>query len=61
VRATGAGRRQLEAIRTRRTAWLASRLVELPDDDVRALADAVHVLEGLVAAPVPPTNDPETT
>ena len=52
VRATTAGKRQLESIRTRRTAWLASRLTDLPSDDVRALADAVSVLEGLLAPPL---------
>jgi DNA-binding MarR family transcriptional regulator len=61
VRATAAGRRRLEAIRTRRTAWLASRLADLPLDDVERLAAAVGVLEGLAAPPTacaPATSDP---
>lgn len=51
VRVTAAGRRQLESMRTRRTAWLASRLAELPDDDVERLAAASEILDRLAAAP----------
>jgi DNA-binding MarR family transcriptional regulator len=45
------GRRQLEANRHRRTAWLESRLRELDPADVAHLEAAVEVLEQLVAAP----------
>ena len=58
VRATTGGKRQLESIRTRRTAWLASQLTDLPVDDVRALADAVSILEGLAS---PSLTSPRTT
>lgn len=51
VQITVTGRRQLEAIRTRRTAWLASRLSELSSDDVQRVAAALEVLETLVAPP----------
>jgi DNA-binding MarR family transcriptional regulator len=63
VRATSGGRRQLEAIRTRRTAWLTSRIAELPPDDVERLHAAVAVLEGLAAPPTastPAPSDPST-
>jgi DNA-binding MarR family transcriptional regulator len=42
-----AGRRQLEALRTRRTAWLVTRLTELAPDDLERLAAAVPVLDQL--------------
>jgi DNA-binding MarR family transcriptional regulator len=58
VRITAAGRRQLESIRTRRTAWLASRLAELSTDDVARLDAALAVLDGLVA---PPSRAPSTS
>jgi DNA-binding MarR family transcriptional regulator len=57
VRITAAGRRQLESIRTRRTAWLASRLAELPTEDVARLDAALAVLDGLAA---PPSRAPST-
>lgn len=52
VAITRAGQRRLEANRSRRTAWLESRLRELPPDDLARLEAAVEVLERLVAAPV---------
>ena len=53
VEVTAAGRRQLDSIRTRRTAWLADRLGDLPPADLRRLRDAVAVLEELAAPPPP--------
>jgi DNA-binding MarR family transcriptional regulator len=47
VAITPAGRRRLEANRTRRTAWLASQLGGLDPDDLDRLADALDVLERL--------------
>jgi DNA-binding MarR family transcriptional regulator len=63
VALTTAGRRHLERARRRRTAWLATRLSELGDDDIRRLTDAVDVLEALTSAEAPaaePTH-PERT
>lgn len=53
VALTAAGRRHLEQARRRRTAWLATRLSELGDDDIRRLADALDVLEALTNAEAP--------
>lgn len=53
VALTAAGRRHLEQARRRRTAWLATRLSELEDDDIRRLADALDVLEALTSAEAP--------
>lgn len=53
VALTAAGRRHLEQARRRRTAWLATRLSELEDDDIRRLADALDVLEALTNAEAP--------
>jgi len=50
---TAAGRRDLEKTRRRRTAWLATRLSGLGDDDIRRLVDAVDVLEALTNAEAP--------
>jgi DNA-binding MarR family transcriptional regulator len=62
VQATAAGRRQLDAIRTRRTAWLTSRLADLPPEDVERLHAAVAVLEGLAAPPAAcAPSDPSPT
>ena len=47
VEATSAGRALHERIRAERTAALASRLDELPDDDVAALLAALPALEAL--------------
>jgi DNA-binding MarR family transcriptional regulator len=48
-----AGRRQLEAGRTRRTAWLATRLRDLPPEDLARLHEAAGILERLTSAPLP--------
>ena len=42
------GRALLRRLRQRKTAYLAKRLRELPDQDVRALARAAEVLEGIL-------------
>lgn len=47
VRVTAKGRRQLDASRSRRTAWLATRIEALPDDERDLLAPALDVLEAL--------------
>lgn len=57
---TAAGRRHLERARRRRTAWLATRLTELDESDVRRLADAVDVLEALTNAEAPASESPTT-
>ncbi len=46
---TDAGTQYLEATRSRRTAWLASRLEELPAEDLASLAAAAVVLDRLAA------------
>jgi DNA-binding MarR family transcriptional regulator len=51
VRLTATGRRQLEANRVRRSAWLRSRLAALPEDERARVADAVAVLERLTEVP----------
>ena len=51
VAITRAGQRRLEANRSRRTAWLESRLRELPPEELAQLEAAVGVLERLVASP----------
>jgi len=48
---TPAGHRHVMQNRTRRTAWLATRLQELSADDVERLAAAAEVLERLIALP----------
>ena len=42
------GRALLRRLRQRKTAYLAKRLRELPDQDLRALARAAEVLEGIL-------------
>ena len=42
------GRALLRRLRQRKTAYLAKRLRELPDQDVQALALAAEVLEGIL-------------
>jgi DNA-binding MarR family transcriptional regulator len=49
VKVTPAGRRHVVQNRSRRTAWLATRLEELGADDRARLAAAAEVLERLVA------------
>ena len=44
---TPAGRKQIDRNRSRRNAWLARQLRELPADDLERLAAAVEVLEKL--------------
>ena len=51
VELTAQGRRQIEASRTRKTAWLADQLRRLPRDDLERLAAALDVLEELTTAP----------
>jgi hypothetical protein len=53
VELSPAGRRQLEAGRTRRTAWLATRLRDLPPEDLARLQEAAGILERLTSAPLP--------
>ncbi|HEX9467004.1 MAG TPA: MarR family transcriptional regulator [Acidimicrobiia bacterium] len=48
VQVTPAGRRSVMQNRSRRTAWLATRLQELVPDDLQRLAAAADVLERLV-------------
>lgn len=45
---TAEGQRVLRAVRSRRTAWLASRLRDLPADQLRAIDAAIDGLRGLV-------------
>lgn len=52
VQITVTGRRQLDDIRSRRTAWLAERLGSLSPDDLHRLSDAVTVLEAIVTPAV---------
>lgn len=47
---TRSGRSVLERSRTRKTAWLTSRIAELPADLQVRLADAVEVLDALASA-----------
>ncbi|MDQ6848178.1 MAG: MarR family transcriptional regulator [Candidatus Dormibacteraeota bacterium] len=48
---TGEGARVLRAVRSRRTAWLAARLRELPEDQLRAVDAAIDGLRALVERP----------
>ena len=50
VDATADGRRTLQRIRTRKTAYLAQRLAALSDADIAALSVALNVLERLLEA-----------
>jgi DNA-binding MarR family transcriptional regulator len=45
---TGDGRGLLRRLRARKTAYLAQRLQDLPEDDVAALARAADVLERML-------------
>lgn len=51
VQITTKGRRQLDANRTRRTAWLATRLRDLSPADLATLGAAATVLDQLVEPP----------
>lgn len=48
VTATDAGRRLLERMRRRKAAYLARRLRELSDDEVRTLDEAAGIMERLL-------------
>ena len=48
---TAEGARVLRAVRSRRTAWLAARLRELPEDQLRAVDAAIDGLRALVERP----------
>ncbi|GAC1578191.1 MAG: hypothetical protein NVS3B18_11920 [Candidatus Dormibacteria bacterium] len=48
---TAEGQRVLRTVRSRRTAWLASRLRGLPDDQLVALQAAIPALSALVDRP----------
>ncbi|HSP65276.1 MAG TPA: MarR family transcriptional regulator [Candidatus Deferrimicrobium sp.] len=50
---TAEGARALRAVRSRRTAWLAARLRELPEDQLRAVDAAIDGLRALVERPSP--------
>jgi DNA-binding MarR family transcriptional regulator len=60
VHITAAGHRHVMQNRSRRTAWLATRLQELPDADVERLAAAASVLERLVQHSAEPLADRST-
>lgn len=51
VAITPKGARQLQTYRTRRTEWLAQRLRDLDPEERARLADAVEVLEKIIAVP----------
>jgi DNA-binding MarR family transcriptional regulator len=48
VSITAAGRTHLKRLRARKTAYLASRLDRLPDEDRRTLERAAELLEGML-------------
>ncbi len=50
---TAEGARVLRTVRSRRTAWLAARLRDLPDDQLRAIDAALDGLRALVERPTP--------
>ena len=45
---TDEGQRVLRRVRSRRTAWLATRLKELSDEELRAIDAAIQPLRGLL-------------
>lgn len=47
-----AGRKVLAQIRARKTAWLTTRLAELPASELALLTDALDVLDHLTSAPL---------
>lgn len=53
VATTEAGRRLIEAARTRKDAWLAARIAELPSDDQARLDDALDALDRLIGQEEP--------
>jgi DNA-binding MarR family transcriptional regulator len=50
---TSEGARVLRTVRSRRTAWLAARLRELPEEQLRAIDAALVGLRALVERPAP--------
>jgi DNA-binding MarR family transcriptional regulator len=48
---TDRGARVVQAVRSRRTAWLAARLKELGDDELRAIEAAIEPLQALLELP----------
>ncbi|HEX2577372.1 MAG TPA: MarR family transcriptional regulator [Aquihabitans sp.] len=55
VSLTADGEALLTDLRARKTAWLATRLAELPPEELGRLADALDVLEHLTSPPKDPT------
>jgi len=51
VQITTAGKRKLQSIRSRRTAWLTAQLHALSPDDLGRLHDVIEVLDHLTTAP----------
>ena len=51
VSVNAAGRERLRRLRRRKNAYLARRMRDLPEEDVRALEHAAEVLEGLLEGP----------
>ena len=58
VAVSPAGEAHLAAVRARKTAWLTTRLADLPAADLDALLGAVDVLERLAAPPTEPEPKP---
>jgi DNA-binding MarR family transcriptional regulator len=56
VSITAAGSRHLEATKSRRTAWLAGRLVELDEQQRMAIIDALEALERLAGVESSPDS-----
>lgn len=53
VSITGEGRERLRRLRGRKNAYLARRMRDLPDADVKTLERAAVILEGILAEPRP--------
>lgn len=60
VSVTSAGLDLLTETRQRKTAWLATRLAELSEDEIDRLTAALDVLEHLTTPNPPPDIEPET-
>lgn len=58
VQITAAGRKHVEAVKGRRTAWLTSRLSELSHDELARLAAAADVLGKLTERAEPAKPEP---
>jgi DNA-binding MarR family transcriptional regulator len=54
VSMTAAGRTLMADIQARKTAWLTTRLADLPADELATLTDALAVLEHLTSPPATP-------